>query len=165
MRKLILILTLLLITTIIVSNVYACVDCDLNKKAFEKDIKVVSVEGDIDTIQYDKVTEILEKLEKADNSVYYDKIKTIEPKKVDGQYCYVKIVIKQKGDTIVKEEILECADGRKKFDGPSYWELFAQFYYRDINTPEYCRYYRRQNHAFKSFGKVCMNKDGEWEVN
>jgi len=165
MKKIILILTLLFITTIIVNYAYACVDCDLNKKAFEKDIKVVSVEGDIDTINYDKVTEILEKLEKADNSVYYDKITTIEPKKVDGQYCYVKIVIKQKGDTIVKEEILECADGRKKFDGPSYWELFAQFYYRDINTPEYCRYYRRQNHAFKSFGKVCMNKDGEWEVN
>ena len=167
MKKIILILTLLFITTIIVNYAYACVDCDLNKKAFEKDIKVVSVEGDIDKINYDKVTEILEKIEKAenDNSVYYDKIKTIEPKKVDGQYCYVKIVIKQKGDTIVKEEILECADGRNKFDGPSYWELFAQFYYRDINTPEYCRYYRRQNHAFKSFGKVCMNKDGEWEVN
>ena len=167
MKKIILILTLLFITTIIVNYAYACVDCDLNKKAFEKDIKVVSVEGDIDKINYDKVTEILEKIEKAenDNSVYYDKIKTIEPKKVDGQYCYVKIVIKQKGDTIVKEEILECADGRNKFDGPSYWELFAQFYYRDINTPEYCRYYTRPKHAFKSFGKVCMNKDGEWEVN
>ena len=141
----------------------SCVDCDLNKKAFEN-VKVVSVEGDIDKINYDKVTTILEKLEKADNNVYYDKIKTIEPKKVDGQYCYVKIVIKQKGDTIVKEEILECADGRNKFDGPSYWELFAQFYYRDINTPEYCRYYSRPKHAFRSFGKVCMNKDGEWEV-
>ena len=164
MKRLILLISLLFITSIIVSIAYACVDCDLNKKAFEKQAKVISVEGDIDTIQYDKVTEILEKLEKADNSVYYDKIKTIEPKKVDGQYCYVKVVIKQKGDTIVKEEILECADGRKKFDGPSYWELFAQFYYRDINTPEYCRYYTRPKHAFRSFGKVCMNKDGEWEV-
>ena len=157
--------TLIMITILLfMSYAWGCVDCDLNKKAFEKNAKVISVEGDIDTINYDKVTEILEKLEKADNSVYYDKIKTIEPKKVDGQYCYVKIVIKQKGDTIVKEEILECADGRKKFDGPSYWELFAQFYYRDINTPEYCRYYTRPKHAFKSFGKVCMNKDGEWEV-
>ena len=157
--------TLIMITILLfMSYAWGCVDCDLNKKAFEKNAKVVSVEGDIDTINYDKVTEILEKLEKADNSVYYDKIKTIEPKKVDGQYCYVKIVIKQKGDTIVKEEILECADGRKKFDGPSYWELFAQFYYRDINTPEYCRYYTRPKHAFKSFGKVCMNKNGEWEV-
>jgi len=157
--------TLIMITILLfMSYAWGCVDCDLNKKAFEKNAKVVSVEGDIDTINYDKVTEILEKLEKADNSVYYDKIKTIEPKKVDGQYCYVKVIIKQKGDTIVKEEILECADGRKKFDGPSYWELFAQFYYRDINTPEYCRYYTRPKHAFKSFGKVCMNKDGEWEV-
>ena len=52
------------------------------------------------------MTTILEKLEKADNNVYYDKIKTLEPKKVDGQYCYVKVIIKQKGDTIVKEEIL-----------------------------------------------------------
>ena len=157
--------TLIMITILLfMSYAWGCVDCDLNKKAFEKNAKVVSVEGDIDTINYDKVTEILEKLEKADNSVYYDKIKTIEPKKVDGQYCYVKIVIKQKGDTIVKEEILECADGRKKFDGPSYWELFAQFYYRDVNTPEYCRYYTRPKHAFRSFGKVCMNKDGEWEV-
>ena len=164
MKRLILLISLLFITSIIVSIAYACVDCDLNKKAFEKQAKVISVEGDIDTIQYDKVTEILEKLEKADNNVYYDKIKTIEPKKVDGQYCYVKIVIKQKGDTIVKEEILECADGRNKFDGPSYWELFAQFYYRDVNTPEYCRYYTRPKHAFRSFGKVCMNKDGEWEV-
>jgi len=157
--------TLIMITILLfMSYAWGCVDCDLNKKAFEKNAKVISVEGDIDTINYDKVTEILEKLEKADNSVYYDKIKTIEPKKVDGQYCYVKVVIKQKGDTIVKEEILECADGRRKFDGPSYWELFAQFYYRDINTPEYCRYYSRPKHAFRSFGKVCMNKDGEWEV-
>ena len=156
---------IILVSVLLVSNhANACVDCDLNKKAFEKEAKVISVEGDIDTINYDKVTEILEKLEKTDNGVYYDKIKTIEPKKVDGQYCYVKVIIKQKGDTIVKEEILECADGRKKFDGPSYWELFAQFYYRDVNTPEYCRYYTRPKHAFRSFGKVCMNKDGEWEV-
>ena len=157
--------TLIMITILLCMEMaWGCVDCDLNKKAFEKNVKVISVEGDIDKINYDKVTTILEKLEKADNGVYYDKIKTIEPAKVDGQYCYVKIVIKQKGDTIVKEEILECADGRKKFDGPSYWELFAQFYYRDIYTPEYCRYYSRPKHAFKSFGKVCMNKDGEWEV-
>ena len=29
----------------------------------------------------------------------------------------LRVIIKQKGDTIVKEEILECADGRNKFDG------------------------------------------------
>ena len=164
MKRLILLITLLFITSIIVNYAYACVDCDLNKKAFEKDLKVVSVEGDIDKIQYDKVTEILEKLEKADNNVYYDKIKTIEPKKVDGQYCFIKVIIKQQGNNIIKEEILECADGRKKFDGPSYWELFAQFYYRDIFTPEYCRMYSRNKHMFKTPGKVCLMKNVEWEV-
>jgi hypothetical protein len=67
-------------------------------------------------------------------------------------------------DNIIKEETLECADGRKKVDGPSYWELFAQFYYRDVATPEYCRWYSRKNHVFKSFGKTCLKKDGEWKV-
>ena len=156
---------IILVSVLLVSNhANACVDCDLNKKAFEKQAKVISVEGDIDTINYDKVTEILEKLEKTDNGVYYDKIKTIEPKKVDGQYCYIKVVIKQKGDTIVKEEILECADGRKKFDGPSYWELFAMFYYHDINNPNYCRKYSRPTHAFKSYGEMCLKSNGKWEV-
>ena len=94
----------------------------------------------------------------------YTKFKTIEPKDVNGQYCWIKVVIKQKDDTIVKEEILECADGKKKPDGMGYWELFAQFYYHDVATPEYCRKYSRPNHAFKSYGKVCLDKNGEWEV-
>ena len=88
-------------------------------------------------------------------------VKSTEIKKIEIIDTWT---IQVRVDTIVKEEILECADGRKKFDGPSYWELFAQFYYRDVNTPEYCRYYTRPKHAFRSFGKVCMNKDGEWEV-
>ena len=70
----------------------------------------------------------------------------------------------QEEDTITKREILECSDGRKAFDGPSYWELFAQFYYVDVNTPEYCRYYSREGHAFKTPGKVCLQVNGEWEV-
>ena len=96
--------------------------------------------------------------------VLHSKIKSIQPEKVDGQYCYIKVEIKQVGDTITKEEILECSDGRKAFDGPSYWELFAQFYYVDVNTPEYCRYYSRSGHAFKTPGKLCLDTNGEWEV-
>ena len=94
----------------------------------------------------------------------YTKIRPINPDEVNGQFCYIKVTIKQKGDEVVKEEILECADGRKRFDGPSYWELFAQFYYTDVATPEYCRYYSRPNHALKSFGKACLKINGEWEV-
>jgi len=30
--------------------------------------------------------------------------------------------------------------------------------------PEYCRKYDRKGHAFKTPGKVCLTKDGEWEV-
>ena len=98
------------------------------------------------------------------DEILYNKIKTIHPNEVNGQYCFVKVIIKQKGDDIVKEEILECADGKKGIDTPGYWELFAQFYYRDISAPEYCRVYSRPNHVFKSFGKTCLKQDGNWEV-
>ena len=91
-------------------------------------------------------------------------IVSIKPDKVDGQYCFVKVEIVQEEDTITKREILECSDGRRAYDGPSYWELFAQFYYNDVNTPEYCRYYSRSGHALKTPGKVCLDTNGEWEV-
>ena len=100
----------------------------------------------------------------AGEKILHSKIKSISPDKTDGQYCFVKVVIKQRGDEIIKEEILECADGKKGIDTPGYWELFAQFYYRDVFAPEYCRYYSREGHAFKTPGKVCLNVDGEWEV-
>lgn len=94
----------------------------------------------------------------------YPKIKNIEPHEVNGQYCYIKIEIVTDGDTVTKEEKLVCADGRQGIETPGYWDLFAQFYYRDVETPEYCRYYSRNKHAFKSPGKVCLQSNGEWEV-
>ena len=100
----------------------------------------------------------------AGEQVLHSKIKTISPDKVDGQYCYVKIEIVQEDNTITKREVLECADGKKGIETPGYWELFAQFYYRDVATPEYCRYYSRNKHAFKTPGKVCLMLNGEWEV-
>ena len=100
----------------------------------------------------------------AGEKILHSKIKSIQPEKTDGQYCFVKVVIKQRGDEIIKEEILECADGKKGIDTPGYWDLFAQFYYRDVNVPEYCRYYSREGHAFRTPGKVCLQVNGEWEV-
>ena len=94
----------------------------------------------------------------------YPKIKNIEPHEVNGQYCYIKIEIVTDGDTVTKQETLVCADGRQGIETPGYWDLFAQFYYRDVQTPEYCRYYSRDKHAFKSPGKVCLQSNGEWEV-
>jgi len=98
------------------------------------------------------------------DDILYSKVKTIEPHEVNGQYCFVKVIIKQQGDSIVKEEILECADGKKGIETPGYWELFAQFYYRDVSVPEYCRYYSRDKHAFKTPGNTCLMVNGEWEV-
>lgn len=100
----------------------------------------------------------------AGEEILYSKVKTIQPEDVNGQYCYVKVVIKQEGENIIKEEILECADGKKGIETPGYWELFAQFYYRDVSAPEYCRYYSRPNHVFKTPGKTCLKTNGEWEV-
>jgi len=110
------------------------------------------------------LTSILVNMVMADEPILYSKIKTIEPHEVNGQYCYVKVVIKQKDDSIIKEEILECADGKRGPETPGYWELFAEFYYRDVSAPEYCRYYSRPNHVFKSYGKTCLQTNGEWEV-
>ena len=108
--------------------------------------------------------EPLKRVKQEQNKVLYDTVRGYEPKKVDDQYCYVKIEIKQNGEDIIKQEILECADGRRGINTPGYWDLFAQFYYKDVSAPEYCRYYSRPNHVFKSFGKTCLNKNGEWEV-
>jgi len=100
----------------------------------------------------------------AGEKILYQKVKTIQPNETDGQYCFIKVIIRQNGDDIVKEEILECADGKKGIDTPGYWDLFAQFYYRDVSAPEYCRYYSRAKHVFKTPGKTCLKIDGEWEV-
>jgi len=101
----------------------------------------------------------IDQLEGKKVAVEYDKIQPLK-----NQYCFIKVNIKEINGEMVKEEVVECADGRKAYDGPSYWELFAQFYYGDMNTPAYCRYYERPNHAYHKPGKVCLDKYGNWEV-
>ena len=115
----------------------------------------------------DKVIEVLEKIEQVEkdgDKVYWNKITEVKPKDAADQYCYVKVIIKESDNKIIKEEILECADGRKRVDAPTYWQLFAEFYYTDNLQPTYCRKYDRKGHAFKTPGKVCLTKNGEWEV-
>ena len=86
--------------------------------------------------------------------------------------CMIKVLIKEKtkcfdtecliSETIVeKEEVLQCKDG---YDGPNYWELFAQFYYANLTTPAYCRQYARPDHPFKTPGMICLSEKGVWEV-
>ena len=81
--------------------------------------------------------------------------------------CMIKIVTTEKCldsqcliKEITKEEVLKCKDG---YDGPNYWELFAQFYYSGLSVPPYCRQYARPNHPFKTPGMICLSEDGDWE--
>ena len=78
--------------------------------------------------------------------------------------CMIKVVITNTEingiTTTTKEEKLECKDG---YDGPNYWELFAQFYYSGITVPAYCRPYARPDHPFKTPGMICLSEDGVWE--
>tara|TARA_Y100001938_G_scaffold124595_1_gene174791 strand:- start:147 stop:533 length:387 start_codon:yes stop_codon:yes gene_type:complete len=81
--------------------------------------------------------------------------------------CMIKVVTTEKCldsecliKEITKEEVLKCKDG---YDGPNYWELFAQFYYSGLSVPPYCRQYARPNHPFKTPGMLCLSEDGEWE--
>ena len=80
--------------------------------------------------------------------------------------CMIKTItttVEKNGiTTVTKEEVLKCKDG---YDGPNYWELFAQFYYADLTTPAYCRQYARPDHPFKTPGMICLNENGVWEVN
>ena len=81
--------------------------------------------------------------------------------------CIIKVVITEKcldSKCLIsetrKEEVMECQDG---YDGPSYWELFAQFYYADLTVPAYCREVARPDHPFKTPGLICLSEDGDWK--
>ena len=78
--------------------------------------------------------------------------------------CMIKTittsVTKDGVTTVTKEEVLKCSDG---YDGPSYWELFAQFYYADLSAPAYCRHFARPDHTFRRPGLICLNEKGVWE--
>ena len=158
------ILIVLLLCAYAVSGAQAadslCVDCDLNKKEFEKTAEVMEIEWHNPDGTIQRSTKVIDGSQK----ILYNNVKPVNNDA--NQFCYVKVIIKQESNgNISKEEKLYCSDRRSGVaDTPSYWELFAQFYYRDVATPEYCRYYSRKKHAFKSYGKVCLNEYGEWKV-
>ena len=168
-RVLFLIFLVLLLLPGILSIAFACVDCDLNKDVFKK-TSVVEVNTGLETF---KVT--------TDEDVISQKVKDrwVTP---DGQWCFVTVVIKQKDDKIIKKEELHCADTKfgitkneeieklkkeielERARKPGYWELFAEFYYRDVNAPLYCRKYAKPDSLFKRPGTVCLKPTGKWEI-
>ena len=52
------------------------------------------------------------------------KTETTTVEKCLDSECLIKETI------VTKEEVLKCKDG---YDGPNYWELYAQFYYERID--------------------------------
>ena len=99
----------------------------------------------------------------------------------DGQWCFVQVVYNTKDDVVTKKEELICSEDPEglnndkikeleklleleKAKKPGYWELFAEFYYKDDNAPLYCRKYARPDSWFKRPGTACLKPDGEWEI-
>ena len=69
--------------------------------------------------------------------------------------CVIQKIYTPDKETLVETKMI-CSDGNV---GPSYWSLFAEFYYQGISVPEYCRYVKGTLGLPK---KVCLNKDGTW---
>ena len=71
--------------------------------------------------------------------------------------CVIQKIYTPDKETLLETKMV-CRDGTL---GPSYWELFAEFYYSGVTEQEYCRYVRGNN-IFNIPKKVCLNKDGTW---
>jgi len=151
---------------LIIFLVYFALSIGISKVRANETFIMPKVEMSEEEKQHDNALykKVIKDIDDLNNKNTFELSRTIKPKESANQNCYVVIKITNEGNSVVKKEILECADGRKGLLTPGYWELFAQFYYRDVSAPEYCRYYSRPNHVFKSFGKTCLNKNGEWEV-
>ena len=141
-------------------------------------VPVITVSTDDQTIALSKN---IAKIYAADESVVKSTVKE-RFKTPDGQWCFVTVVIKHEGDSIIKKEEIHCSDTKhgltqdqeieklkklielEKARKPGYWELFAEFYYSDDNVPLYCRKYAKPNSIFKRPGTVCLSVTGTWEV-
>ena len=139
---------------------------------------VITVSTDEQTIALSKS---IAKIYATDESVIKSTVKE-RFKTPDGQWCFVTVVIKHEGDSIIKKEEIHCSDTKhgltqdqeierlkklielEKARKPGYWELFAEFYYSDLNAPLYCRKYAKPKSIFKRPGTVCLDPTGKWKV-
>ena len=68
--------------------------------------------------------------------------------------CVIQKIYTPDKETLLETKMV-CRDGNV---GPTYWELFAEFYYAGVSEQEYCRYVKGKLLP----KKVCLNKDGTW---
>tara|TARA_Y100001937_G_scaffold85279_1_gene115304 strand:+ start:83 stop:412 length:330 start_codon:yes stop_codon:yes gene_type:complete len=86
----------------------------------------------------------------------FSSLNTANAHTTDGS-CVIQKIYTPNGETLLETKMV-CRDGNV---GPSYWELFAEFYYSGVSEQEYCRYVKGNN-IFNIPKKVCLNKDGTW---
>ena len=71
--------------------------------------------------------------------------------------CVIQKIYTPDKETLLETKMV-CRDGNV---GPTYWELFAKFYYAGVSEQDYCRYVKGEG-LFKLPKKVCLNEDGTW---
>ena len=71
--------------------------------------------------------------------------------------CVIQKIYTPDKETLLETKMV-CRDGNV---GPTYWELFAEFYYAGVSEQEYCRYVKGKLLP----KKVCLNPDGTWRYN
>ena len=89
-------------------------------------------------------------------TILFFTLKSANAHTTDGS-CVIQKIYTPDGKNLLETKMV-CRDGNV---GPTYWELFAEFYYSGVSDQEYCRYIKGNN-IFKLPKKVCLNKDGTW---
>jgi len=78
-----------------------------------------------------------------------------ETPKFTKSNCVIEVIYDENMENEVSRKMI-CRDG---VIGPTYWQLFAQFYYGQDNVPAYCR--KVEGGLIPD--TVCLTNDGTWE--
>ena len=73
----------------------------------------------------------------------------------ENLYCVIEVIYDENMENEVSRKMI-CRDG---VIGPTYWQLFAQFYYGQDNVPAYCR--KVEGGLIPD--TVCLTNEGTWE--
>ena len=78
-----------------------------------------------------------------------------ETPKFTKSNCVIEVIYDENMENEVSRKMI-CRDG---VIGPTYWQLFAQFYYGQDNVPAYCR--KVEGGLIPD--TVCLTNEGTWE--
>ena len=78
-----------------------------------------------------------------------------ETPKFTKSNCVIEVIYDENMENEVSRKVI-CRDG---VVGPTYWQLFAQFYYGQENVPPYCR--KVEGGLIPD--TLCLTNAGTWE--